>query len=119
MNILNYTTIEQGTHLLKAGLNPNTADMSYIAGHNDIPVAAKSFSEGYVPCWSVGSLIKLIWENEHVAVPSLKYEKESKYYVIEVLLDNGDEIASVGFSDITSAAINVIETLLGRGYGME
>ena len=71
---LGWTTIEQSKQLLEAGLDENTADMYYFldptpAGNiyhlTIIQVAfgvrsIPNYSEGDIPCWSLGKLIDLL-----------------------------------------------------------
>lgn len=59
---LGWTTIKQAESLVKAGLDPDTADM-YIPQEDNTPrVIELSLKEhhAYYPCWSIGKLITLI-----------------------------------------------------------
>ena len=62
---MNYTSIKQSKHLLKLGLNPESADMYWFRDNTEVPqVFPKDMMHNSVsvtyPCWSVGALIKLL-----------------------------------------------------------
>lgn len=67
---LGWTTIKQSEKLIKAGLNPNTADMFYLYDwnnhkHNNTPdtLIIYNWEDPYnksIPCWSLGALINLM-----------------------------------------------------------
>lgn len=82
---LGWTTIEQSKNLLKAGLDPNTADMyysAYITYANGKPVKEPKYDliaypykdrssmvvgftkVDYIPCWSLGALSELVPDEE-------------------------------------------------------
>ena len=73
---MNYTTIEQSKKLLELGLSPESADMYY--GYQKekpelLPFQDTEVKFLCVPCWSVGSLIKLL--------PSSIVDKKGTQYV--------------------------------------
>lgn len=68
---MNYTSIEQSKKLLELGLDANTADMFYsiitsittdeqIIGRIPMLKWDNMSSLTYIPCWSVGALLKLL-----------------------------------------------------------
>lgn len=71
------TTIEQSKDLLKLGLSPDTADMSYSFNYDNevyeqtlvaykdwiIPKYAESKSKRLLPCWSLSALLELMPKN--------------------------------------------------------
>lgn len=65
---LGWCSLEQSKKLIKAGLNPNTADMHIIdyttekEGYFDTSLCYSKWDaehvRGYLPCWSLGRLIE-------------------------------------------------------------
>ena len=85
---LGWTTIEQSKKLVEAGLNPDTADMSYL-GSNNAELSLASYSDAnerfkdkksdffkVTPCWSLGRLIGLIPDNYRIAL-DINYQRFS------------------------------------------
>lgn len=75
-----YTSIEQSRKLIEAGLNPNTADMSWIAPRRahitdcpETPIIMDIYLESIIPkdkrtpCWTTGALIDLLPFEIHIA----------------------------------------------------
>ena len=63
--MIHYTTQEESAILMNLGVNPNTADMCYLNGKEDVkPVAIpfKDALEQSIPCWSQGGLFAIIPE---------------------------------------------------------
>ena len=68
-----HTTIEQSKHLLELGLPPETADMNWHELPN-IGTFVRIFpyaqpngaTEGFLPCWSLGSLLELMPNGSHI-----------------------------------------------------
>lgn len=74
----NYTRIDESRELIKAALDPKTADMAYAKGFNDLVICSPYIEDGLVgefdlPCWSLGALIELmplnIFDRENVYQP--------------------------------------------------
>ena len=67
---LGWTDLNQSKKLLEAGLDPNTADMHIIdqnyenGGYFDTALCYSKWDathvDGYLPCWSLGSLLELV-----------------------------------------------------------
>lgn len=68
-----YTTIEQSKKLLALGLNPESADMTWILVpkiddmgyiYNSVPTAIPysqyTAKDNYLPCWSLGALLEVL-----------------------------------------------------------
>lgn len=94
-NNLNYTSLEQSRWLLYFGLDPETADMKYPWVYEDVKGEFKQHYKKYpcdmhenyadfIPCWSVGALIKLL-PSSIVDKKGTKYIKYSDFEHVEYL----------------------------------
>ena len=123
---LGWTTIEEAKLLVEAGLDPNTADMSYnfvvckvINGNPSEDWLLQPFSPDenqphkQLPCWSLGALIGLMppMLNNGTMLSIQKGEDNSYLFTYLPAIKN---IAFYG--DLTKSAVDIILFLLENGY---
>lgn len=137
MTQLGWTTIEQSKKLVAAGLDQNTADMHIIdwrtekEGYFDTSLCYSKWDaehvRGYLPCWSIGTLIELLPKTIETKKPKNLYFpeilpsnncvaytalNENKKYVFLKLFATGTESDATLIDNI----IEMIVWLLGNGY---
>lgn len=64
---MNSTTVKQSLVLMDAGIDPSTADMTYIKNPRDghyLLTATKPMSKSDLPCWSMGALWEICRQRE-------------------------------------------------------
>lgn len=90
-NQLGWTSLDQAKQLIKAGLDTNTADMSYLYDWNnsknfDVPdtIVTCDWDDDYnknIPCWTLGALIGLLPK-------TIETKKPKNLYFPEILPSN-------------------------------
>lgn len=117
-----YTSIEQSKHLLKLGLNPESADMSYFTSYKQgklYRVYHSSFAmndkrqEGVIPCWSLGALLEVM-PNAAMREYNLVRNSEECY----IAFDDVNKRIHENYEGNTplEAAYNMVVWLLENGY---
>lgn len=64
---MNATTVKQSLVLMDAGIDPLTADMTYIKNPKDgnyLLTVTKPMTKGDLPCWSMGALWEICRQRE-------------------------------------------------------
>ena len=138
MFIMNYTSIEQSKKLLELGLDPESADMCWLTKdgktYNYVPIAMpwKDYTakNWYLPCWSVGALIKAMptfstptaFSNK-VSVPTLRnygnsfeitYEGDYQYPIVKS--GETETVISLIGNTAIEAAYNMVVWLLENNF---
>lgn len=122
---MNYTSIEQSKQLIEAGLDPNTADMSFYDG---IPqLDSYKFNKLHeelmgrtnievLPCWSIGALIELM--PHAINTYWLCITKTTLgNNVIDYMKTNGEELFTSDKKErLIDAAFETIRWLLENNY---
>jgi len=118
---LGYTTIEQSEKLIKAGLDPNTADMWLVAlDWQETEYYVEVKQEGInqpkkaIPCWSIGTLIELMpkslnW-NSLIIIGN-----QIIYALIDQWTFNGNALHKEEENTLIESAIKTIVWLLEQG----
>ena len=132
--MIHYTTIEQSKKLVELGLNPDTADMCYIAHSELVGIYepfCKKIEKDDVPCWSLGALMDLLlpsiqtgegMQNQYEIDIRKYWENEENLYQIAYGNNRGlseewhDMINTGEKENLTDAAFQMIWWLLENGY---
>ena len=103
------TTIEQSKRLLELGLDPESADMTYLLFSDGkysikVEIGERQKGESFLPAWSLSALLEVMPNNDYWDICLWQYQGQRWQCVFDdVEFSNGETKAFVADAPITAA----------------